>query len=101
MRMDTNIGVVNSPGSFSPGAIKAERVRRDQIRDAINALPLEQQDQARIDERNRQEIWDGYRRRHLEKQEEDTDSAKQVLVAQKERWWEKGLVWRRFGRRAT
>ncbi|CVK85335.1 hypothetical protein FPRO06_07535 [Fusarium proliferatum] len=97
----SSIADMNSPGSFSPGAIKAERVRRDQIRDAINALPLEQQDQARIDERNRQEIWDGYRRRHLEKQEEDTDSAKQVLVAQKERWWEKGLVWRRFGRRAT
>ncbi|KAF5720914.1 hypothetical protein FGLOB1_422 [Fusarium globosum] len=97
----SSIADMNSPGLFSPGAIKAERVRRDQIRDAINALPLEQQDQARIDERNRQEIWDGYRRRHLEKQEENTNSAKQVLVAQKERWWEKGLVWRRFGRRAT
>lgn len=101
MGMDTNIGVVNSPGSFSPGAIKAERVRRDQIRDAINALPLDQQDQARIDERNRHEIWDGYRKRHVETQEEDTDSTKQVLMAQKERWWEKGLVWRRFGRRAS
>ncbi|CVK85845.1 uncharacterized protein FMAN_06650 [Fusarium mangiferae] len=97
----SSIADMNSPGSFSPGAIKAERVRRDQIRDAINALPLDQQDQAHIDERNRQEIWDGYRKRHVETQEEDTDSTKQVLVAQKERWWEKGLVWRRFGRKAT
>ncbi|KAG4267393.1 hypothetical protein FPRO04_12953 [Fusarium proliferatum] len=81
----SSIADMNSPGLFSPGTIKAERVRRDQIRDAINALPLEQQDQARINEKNRQEIWDGYRKRHLENQEEDTDSTQQVLVVQKER----------------
>ncbi|KAG4255758.1 hypothetical protein FPRO03_04706 [Fusarium proliferatum] len=97
----SSIADMNSPGSFNPGAIKVERVRRDQIRDAINALPPEQQDQACIDERNRQEIWDGYRRRHLERQEGGTDSNQQVLVVRKQRWWEKGLVWRRFGRRAT
>ncbi|KAF5586665.1 uncharacterized protein FSUBG_12052 [Fusarium subglutinans] len=97
----SSIADMNSPGSFGPAAIKAERVRRDQIRDAINALPREQQDQARIDERNRQEIWEGYRKRHLERQGGDTDSTQQVLVVQKQRWWQKGPVWRRFGKRAT
>ncbi|KAF5669474.1 hypothetical protein FCIRC_9243 [Fusarium circinatum] len=97
----SSIADMNSPGSFGPTAIKAERVRRDQIRDAINALPREQQDQARIDERNRQEIWEGYRKRHLERQRGDTDSTQQVLVVQKQRWWQKGPVWRRFGKRAT
>ncbi|KAG5758102.1 hypothetical protein H9Q72_013764 [Fusarium xylarioides] len=97
----SSIADMNSPGSFGPAASKTERVRRDQIRDAINALPLEQQDQARIDEKNRQEIWDGFRKRHLERQSGDTDSTQQVLVVQKQRWWEKGLVWRRFGKRAT
>ncbi|KAF4422140.1 hypothetical protein FACUT_10749 [Fusarium acutatum] len=65
----SSIADMNSPGSFSLGAIKAERVRRDQIRDAINALPTEQKGQALIDERSRQEIWDGYRKKHLEQQE--------------------------------
>ncbi|KAF5987223.1 hypothetical protein FCOIX_1078 [Fusarium coicis] len=97
----SSVADMNSPGSFGPAAVKAERVRRDQIRDAINALPPEQQDQARVDERNRQEIWDGYRRRHLERQGGDTDSAQQVLVVRKQRWWGKGLGWGRFGKRVT
>ncbi|KAH7259028.1 uncharacterized protein BKA55DRAFT_687316 [Fusarium redolens] len=97
----SSIADMNSPGSFSPEAIKAERVRRDLIRDAINALPLDQQDQARIDERNRQEIWDGYRKRHFEREGGITDSTQQVLVVRKQRWWDKGMVWRRLRRRLT
>jgi hypothetical protein len=94
--------VVNSPGSFSPEAIKAERVRRDLIRNAINALPLNQQDQVRIDERNRQEIWDGYRKKHFEREGGITDSTQQVLVVRKQRWWDKRMVvWRRLRRRVT
>ncbi|PNP76546.1 hypothetical protein FNYG_09965 [Fusarium nygamai] len=96
----SSIADMNSPSSFSPEATKAERVRRDLIRDAINALPLEQQDQARIDERNRQEIWDGYRQRHCQRNG-STDPTQQVLTVRKQRWFEKGLVWRRFARRTT
>ncbi|KAF5683578.1 hypothetical protein FDENT_7190 [Fusarium denticulatum] len=91
---------MNSPGSFSPEAIKAERVRRDLIRDAINALPSEQQDQARIDERNRQEIWDGYRKRHFQRKGFIAPT-QQSLAVRKQRWWEKGPAWRRFVRGAT
>ncbi|KAF5987547.1 hypothetical protein FBULB1_1936 [Fusarium bulbicola] len=86
--------------SFSREAIKAERVRRDLIRDAISALPLEQQEQARIDGRNRQEIWDGYRKKHFQRKE-FIDPTQQSLAVGKQRWWEKGLVWRRLARRAT
>lgn len=96
----SSIADMNSPGSFSPEAIKAERVRRDLIRDAINALPPEQQDQARIDERNRQEIWDGYRKRHFQRKG-STGSTPQSLAVPKQRWRGKGSVWRLFGRRAT
>ncbi|KAF5550694.1 hypothetical protein FMEXI_3653 [Fusarium mexicanum] len=96
----SSIADMNSPGSFSREAIKAERVRRDLIRDAISALPLEQQDQARIDERNRQEIWDGYRKKHFQRRE-FIDTTQQSLAVGKQRWWEKGPVWRRFARRAT
>ncbi|KAH7194252.1 hypothetical protein DER44DRAFT_848371 [Fusarium oxysporum] len=76
----SSIADMSSPNSFSPKGIKAERVRRDVIRDAINDLPPEQQDQARIDERNRQEIWDGYRKRHLERQGGNTDSTQRSLM---------------------
>lgn len=72
-------------GFFQPGDNKNERVRRDQIRDAINALPLDQQDQARIDERNRQEIWDGYRRRHFETEGGAIFVIQQVVVDRKQR----------------
>ncbi|KAF4971472.1 hypothetical protein FSARC_1700 [Fusarium sarcochroum] len=58
----SSINDMNSPNAFSPEAVKAERVRRDQISDEIDKLPISEQDQARIDERNRQEIWDGRRR---------------------------------------
>ncbi|KAG7409019.1 hypothetical protein Forpe1208_v011605 [Fusarium oxysporum f. sp. rapae] len=95
------IADMNSPGSFSPEAIKNERVRRDQIRDAINALPLDQQDQARIDERNRQEIWDGYRRRHFETEGGPIFVIHQVMVDRKQRWWRNRPFWSRLKRRVT
>ncbi|EMT67635.1 hypothetical protein FOC4_g10005740 [Fusarium odoratissimum] len=82
----SSIADMSSPNSFSPKGIKAERVRRDLIRDAINDLPPEQQDQARIDERNRQEIWDGYRKRHLERQGGNTDSTQRSLMSLKRGW---------------
>ncbi|EWY82220.1 hypothetical protein FOYG_14335 [Fusarium oxysporum NRRL 32931] len=95
------IADMNSPGSFSPETIKNERVRRDQIRDAINALPLDQQDQARIDERNRQEIWDGYRRRHFETEGGAIFVIQQVVVDRKQRWWRNRPFWSRLKRRVT
>ncbi|RKK51922.1 hypothetical protein BFJ67_g5884 [Fusarium oxysporum f. sp. cepae] len=95
------IADMNSLGSFSPETIKNERVRRDQIRDAINALPLDQQDQARIDERNRQEIWDGYRRRHFETEGGPIFVIQQVVVDRKQRWWRNRPFWSRLKRRVT
>lgn len=92
---------MNSPGSFSLETIKNERVRRDQIRDAINALPLDQQDQARIDERNRQEIWDGYRRRYFETEGGPIFVIQQVVVDRKQRWWRNRPFWSRLKRRVT
>ncbi|SCO91536.1 uncharacterized protein FRV6_15664 [Fusarium oxysporum] len=95
------IADMNSPSSFSPEAIKNERVRRDQIRDAIIALPLDQQDQARIDERNRQEIWDGYRRRHFEMEGGPIFVTQQVVVDWKQRRWRNRPFWSRLKKRVT
>ncbi|EXL72738.1 hypothetical protein FOPG_11792 [Fusarium oxysporum f. sp. conglutinans race 2 54008] len=95
------IADMNSPSSFSPEAIKNERVRRDQIRDAIIALPLDQQDRARIDERNRQEIWDGYRRRHFEMEGGPIFVTQQVMVDRKQRRWRNRPFWSRLKKRVT
>ncbi|RBR05478.1 hypothetical protein FVER53590_30003 [Fusarium verticillioides] len=91
---DSAITDLNSRESFSPEGIKKERVRRDQIRDAINALPLDQQVQAFIAEGNRQEIWE-YRRRHLEGL---IVIAPPVIVDRKQRWWRNRPFWGRLKR---
>ncbi|KAF5252795.1 hypothetical protein FANTH_2119 [Fusarium anthophilum] len=95
---DSAITNMNSTDSYSPEAIKKERVRRDQIRDAINTLPLDQQDQARIAEGNRQEIWEGYRRRHFEIEGEIVFLSSPVVVDRKQRWWRNRPFWSRLKR---
>ncbi|KAF4467235.1 hypothetical protein FALBO_5894 [Fusarium albosuccineum] len=79
---------LNSSNAFSPEAVKAERVRRDQIRDVIDTLPLSRQEQARRDENNRQEIWDRCRSQHQRKQRSDVSENGQTLPTQRSRWWE-------------
>ncbi|EEU39902.1 uncharacterized protein NECHADRAFT_79593 [Fusarium vanettenii 77-13-4] len=66
---------LNSPHAFSPRAVKAERVRRDQIRDAINALPSAEQAESWVAEHRRQELWEGFRAKHRPKQGAMTTSS--------------------------
>lgn len=86
----------------SPNARKAERVRRDRIRDAINMLDPSQQNETWEEERRRRLIWDRHYARHEREQRlADAASAKQTPAqgngAQgpanaKVRWWKKGFL---------
>lgn len=56
--------IVNSPNIFSPEKIQRELARRDQIRDAISALPQDRRKAARRDEVKRQQRWEALREAH-------------------------------------
>jgi len=45
--------------------VQVELARRDRIRDAINALSTELQNNARVAERQRRLLWDAARSKHL------------------------------------
>jgi hypothetical protein len=77
----------------SPHARKAERVRRDRIRDAINTLDSAKQNEAWKEELQRRLIWD----RHYDQQKRKAELADtgqtlgqvngQYLPSSKPRWW--------------
>ncbi|KAJ4325096.1 hypothetical protein N0V84_003640 [Fusarium piperis] len=72
----------------SPDARKAERVRRDRIRDEINALDPEKRNEAWDKEHQRRLIWDRHRERH----ENETWIAavnQQKLANAKACWWKR------------
>ncbi|KAJ4127846.1 hypothetical protein NW768_008124 [Fusarium equiseti] len=79
----------------SPDSRKAERVRRDQIRDSINALDAGQQNKAREVESQRRQVWD----QNHEEQKRKADLAgigkespqvnDQDSPNSQPRWWEK------------
>ncbi|KAJ4241531.1 hypothetical protein NW757_012230 [Fusarium falciforme] len=93
----------------SPNARKAERNRRDRIRDAINALDPAEQEMAWEAERRRRLVWDRHREQHERGQElTDPASSEQTLAQDghgdspnpKTRWWKKPRIsW--GGRRST
>ncbi|KAH7184789.1 uncharacterized protein B0J16DRAFT_340467 [Fusarium flagelliforme] len=79
----------------SPHARKAERVRRDRIRDAINALNVAQQTEAWEAESQRRLIWDRHYQYSAQTlpQVESQDSSNF-----RPRWWERTLEWWSEGR---
>lgn len=83
----------------SPCGRKAERVRRDQIRDAINALDAAQQNEAWEAEWKRRSIWDRHHEQHKRKADsEDTGQALLQVEGQypsnpKPRWWKRTFEW--------
>jgi hypothetical protein len=46
----TILDLVNGPDAFEPEKVQRELARRDYIRDTISALPVDQQDAARLSE---------------------------------------------------
>jgi hypothetical protein len=78
---------------------KAERVRRDQIRDSITALDADQQDEAWEVELQRRQIWDQHHREPKRKadpagtEKENPQADDQASPSSKPRWWKRMFLW--------
>ncbi|KAL7765805.1 hypothetical protein ACKLNR_003721 [Fusarium oxysporum f. sp. zingiberi] len=91
----------------SPSAVRVERVRRDRIRDTIDALhDPAKQNEARVKEKQRQKQWDTRRKEHERQQKlaaidpgqanAQGEGDGQQSPKPKKHWWERNFFVREF-----